>query len=115
MRFCQSFMTELYRHVGSDVDVPAGDIGVGGREIGYMFGQYKRITNNFTGVLTGKGMEYGGSEMRPEATGYGAAYFLEDMLHTKGDAIEGKLVVISGSGNVATFAAEKINHRAAGC
>ena len=111
MRFCQSFMTELYRHVGSDVDVPAGDIGVGGREIGYMFGQYKRITNNFTGVLTGKGMEYGGSEMRPEATGYGAAYFLEDMLHTKGDAIEGKLVVISGSGNVATFAAEKINHR----
>ena len=111
MRFCQSFMTELYRHVGADVDVPAGDIGVGAREIGYMFGQYKRITNNFTGVLTGKGLEYGGSEMRPEATGYGAVYFLEDMLHTKGDSIEGKSVAISGSGNVATFAAEKINHR----
>ena len=111
MRFCQSFMTELYRHVGADTDVPAGDIGVGGREIGYMFGQYKRITNQFTGVLTGKGLEYGGSEMRPEATGYGASYFLEDMLHTRGDAIEGKKVVISGSGNVATFAAEKINHR----
>jgi len=111
MRFCQSFMTELYRHVGADVDIPAGDIGVGAREIGYMFGQYKRVTNQFTGVLTGKGMEYGGSEMRPEATGYGAVYFLEDMLHTRGEQIEGKSVVISGSGNVATFAAEKINHR----
>ena len=111
MRFCQSFMTELYRHIGADVDVPAGDIGVGAREIGYMFGQYKRITNHFTGVLTGKGIEYGGSEMRPEATGYGAAYFLEEMLKTKGDSIEGKNVLISGSGNVATFAAEKINHR----
>ncbi len=111
MRFCQSFMTELYRHIGADVDVPAGDIGVGGREIGYMFGQYKRITNHFTGVLTGKGLEYGGSEMRPEATGYGAAYFLEEMLKTKGNAIEGKDVIISGSGNVATFAAEKITHR----
>jgi len=111
MRFCQSFMTELYRHVGHDVDVPAGDIGVGGREIGYMFGAYKRITNQFTGVLTGKGREYGGSLMRPEATGYGAVYFLEDMLHTRDDAIEGKTVVISGSGNVATHAAEKILHR----
>ncbi len=111
MRFCQSFMTELYRHVGADVDIPAGDIGVGAREIGYMFGQYKRITNHFTGVLTGKGLEYGGSEMRPEATGYGAVYFLEDMLHTRGEQIDGKSVVISGSGNVATFAAEKINHR----
>lgn len=111
MRFCQSFMTELYRHVGADVDIPAGDIGVGAREIGYMFGQYKRISNQFTGVLTGKGLEYGGSEMRPEATGYGAVYFLEDMLHTKGEQIDGKSVVISGSGNVATFAAEKINHR----
>ncbi len=111
MRFCQSFMTELYRHVGADVDVPAGDIGVGGREIGFMFGQYKRITNQFTGVLTGKGLEYGGSEMRPEATGYGAAYFLDEMLKSKGDSISGKTVAISGSGNVATFAAEKVNHR----
>lgn len=111
MRFCQSFMTELYRHVGHDTDVPAGDIGVGGREIGYMFGQYKRITNNFTGVLTGKGLEYGGSEMRPEATGYGAVYFMEDMLHTKEQQIQGKTAVISGSGNVATHAAEKVNHR----
>ncbi|MBM85665.1 MAG: NADP-specific glutamate dehydrogenase [Rhodospirillaceae bacterium] len=111
MRFCQSFMTELYRHVGADVDVPAGDIGVGGREIGYMFGQYKRITNEFTGVLTGKGIEYGGSEMRPEATGYGCAYFMDEMLKTKGDSVEGKSVLISGSGNVATFGADKINHR----
>ncbi len=111
MRFCQSFMTELYRHVGADTDIPAGDIGVGAREIGYMFGQYKRISNQFTGVLTGKGIEYGGSEMRPEATGYGAVYFLEDMLHTRGEEVDGKSVAISGSGNVATFAAEKINHR----
>ena len=111
MRFCQSFMTELYRHVGDDIDVPAGDIGVGGREIGYMFGQFKRITNRFTGVLTGKGLEYGGSEMRPEATGYGAVYFLENMLNTKGEELAGNSVVISGSGNVATFAAEKVNHR----
>ena len=108
MRFCQSFMTELYRHIGADVDVPAGDIGVGGREIGYMFGQYKRITNQFTGVLTGKGMEYGGSLIRPEATGYGAVYFLENMLKTKGQDLTGKRAVISGSGNVATHAAEKI-------
>ena len=108
MRFCQSFMTELYRHIGADVDVPAGDIGVGGREIGYMFGQYKRITNQFTGVLTGKAREYGGSLIRPEATGYGAVYFMENMLKTRGEDIEGKTAVISGSGNVATHAAEKI-------
>ncbi|MEL6792131.1 MAG: NADP-specific glutamate dehydrogenase [Pseudomonadota bacterium] len=111
MRFCQSFMTELYRHIGADIDVPAGDIGVGGREIGYMFGQYKRLTNSFEGVLTGKGLEYGGSLMRPEATGYGAVYFLENMLHHRNDAIEGKTAVVSGSGNVATHAAEKILHR----
>jgi glutamate dehydrogenase (NADP+) len=108
MRFCQSFMTELYRHIGANIDVPAGDIGVGGREIGYMFGQYKRITNSFEGVLTGKGMEYGGSMIRPEATGYGAVYFLENMLKTRGEGLEGKRAVISGSGNVATHAAEKI-------
>ena len=108
MRFCQSFMTELYRHVGADVDVPAGDIGVGAREIGYMFGQYKRITNQFTGVLTGKGLEYGGSLIRTEATGYGAVYFLQNMLRVKGMDLEGKRAVISGSGNVATHAAEKI-------
>lgn len=111
MRFCQSFMTELYRHIGPNIDVPAGDIGVGGKEIGYMFGQYKRLTNSFEGVLTGKGIEYGGSLMRPEATGYGAVYFLENMLHHRNDAIEGKSAVISGSGNVATHAAEKILHR----
>ena len=108
MRFCQSFMTELYRHIGADIDVPAGDIGVGGREIGYMFGQYKRITNNFTGVLTGKGLEWGGSLIRTEATGYGAVYFLANMLATKGEDLTGKTAVISGSGNVATHAAEKI-------
>lgn len=108
MRFCQSFMTELYRHVGADVDVPAGDIGVGGREIGYMFGQYKRITNQFTGVLTGKGLEFGGSLIRPEATGYGAVYFLASMLGTRDEDLNGKTAVISGSGNVATHAAEKI-------
>jgi glutamate dehydrogenase (NADP+) len=107
MRFCQSLMTELYRHIGADVDVPAGDIGVGGREIGYMFGQYKRITNQFTGVLTGKGLEYGGSLIRTEATGYGAVYFLANMLKTKGQDLVGKTAVISGSGNVATHAAEK--------
>ena len=108
MRFCQSFMTELYRHIGPDTDVPAGDIGVGAREIGYMFGQYKRITNRWEGVLTGKGVEYGGSQMRPEATGYGAVYFLQNMLQHKDDDVEGKSAVISGSGNVATHAAEKI-------
>jgi glutamate dehydrogenase (NADP+) len=110
MRFCQSFMTELYRHVGTDVDVPAGDIGVGAREIGYMFGQYKRITNQFAGVLTGKGLEYGGSLIRTEATGYGCVYFLQDMLGRVGDSVDGKRVVISGSGNVATHAAEKVVH-----
>jgi glutamate dehydrogenase (NADP+) len=108
MRFCQSFMTELYRHIGADVDVPAGDIGVGGREIGYMFGQYKRITNQFTGVLTGKALEYGGSLIRTEATGYGAVYFLDNMLERTGQGLEGKTAVISGSGNVATHAAEKL-------
>ncbi len=108
MRFCQSFMTELYRHIGPDTDVPAGDIGVGAREIGYMFGQYKRITNRWEGVLTGKGTEYGGSKMRPEATGYGAVYFLQNMLKHAGKDIEGHTAVISGSGNVATHAAEKV-------
>lgn len=107
MRFCQSFMTELYRHVGPDVDVPAGDIGVGKREIGYLFGQYKRIKNEFTGVLTGKGFEWGGSRIRPEATGYGLIYFVQEIFKTLGETLEGKTVVISGSGNVAQFAAEK--------
>ena len=107
MRFCQSFMTELYRHIGHDTDVPAGDIGVGGREVGYMFGQYKRLANEFTGTLTGKGLSFGGSLVRPEATGYGACYFGQAMLATKGDSYAGKVVAISGSGNVAQFAAEK--------
>lgn len=107
MRFCQSFMTELYRHVGEDTDVPAGDIGVGPREIGYMFGQYKRITNRYVGVLTGKGLEWGGSLVRTEATGYGVVYFVEDMLKQAGDTVDGKTVTISGSGNVAIHAAEK--------
>ncbi len=107
MRFCQSFMTELCKHIGADTDVPAGDIGVGGREIGYMFGQYKRIRDEFTGVLTGKGRNWGGSLIRPEATGYGCVYFTQDMLGTKGESLEGKKVCISGSGNVAQFAAEK--------
>jgi glutamate dehydrogenase (NADP+) len=109
MRFCQSFMTELYRHVGEDVDIPAGDIGVGGREIGYMFGQYKRITNRFTGVLTGKALEYGGSKVRTEATGYGAVYFLQNMLERTGNDLAGKVCTVSGSGNVATHAVEKLN------
>jgi glutamate dehydrogenase (NADP+) len=108
MGFCQSFMTELCRHIGPDTDVPAGDIGVGGREIGYMFGQYKRIRNEFTGVLTGKGLSWGGSLIRPEATGYGTVYFAQEMLNTKGDGFNGKTVVISGSGNVAQFATEKV-------
>jgi len=107
MKFCQSFMTELQRHIGPDTDVPAGDIGVGGREIGYMFGQYKRLRNEFTGVLTGKGRNWGGSLIRPEATGYGTVYFTKEMLKTKGDSLEGKTVVISGSGNVAQYACEK--------
>lgn len=107
MRFCQSFMTELARHIGADTDVPAGDIGVGGREIGFLFGQYKRLRNEFTGVLTGKGLPYGGSLIRPEATGYGNVYFAENMLKTKGKTFEGQTVVISGSGNVAQYACEK--------
>ena len=107
MRFCQSFMTELQKHIGADTDVPAGDIGVGGREIGYMFGQYKRLRNEFTGVLTGKGQTWGGSPMRPEATGYGTCYFAEAMLATKSDSFAGKTIAISGSGNVAQFAAQK--------
>ncbi|MDK2888190.1 MAG: glutamate dehydrogenase [Thermoanaerobacter sp.] len=107
MRFCQSFMTELYRHIGADVDVPAGDIGVGSREIGYLYGQYKRITNLYQGVLTGKGLTYGGSLVRTEATGYGLLYFLEEMLKDHGQTLAGKTVIISGSGNVAIYAAEK--------
>lgn len=107
MRFCQSFMSELFRHIGANTDVPAGDIGVGGREIGYMFGQYKRLRNEFTGVLTGKGISYGGSLIRPEATGYGCVYFAKNMLATKNDSIKGKTIVISGSGNVAQYACEK--------
>ncbi len=109
MRFCQSFMTELYRYIGADTDVPAGDIGVGGREVGYMFGQYKKITRQFNGVLTGKGLEWGGSILRPEATGYGATYFAEAMLKTKGLSFEGKKVAISGFGNVAWGATKKVN------
>lgn len=107
MRFCQSFMTELARHIGPDTDVPAGDIGVGGREIGYMFGQYKRLRNEFTGVLTGKAIEWGGSLIRPEATGYGQVYFAEEMLKTRGDSLKGKICTVSGSGNVAQFACQK--------
>ena len=107
MRFCQSFMTELYRHIGPETDVPAGDIGVGGREIGFLFGQYKRMRNEFTGVLTGKGLSYGGSLIRPEATGYGLLYFAEEMLKTIGESFKGKKVLISGSGNVAQFALQK--------
>ncbi len=107
MKFCQSFMTELQRHIGPDTDVPAGDIGVGGREIGYMFGQYKRIRNEFTGVLTGKGLSYGGSLIRPEATGYGCVYFVQEMLDSRGDDLKGKTICVSGSGNVAQYAVEK--------
>ncbi len=108
MRFCQSFMTELYRHIGKNIDVPAGDIGVGGREIGYLFGQYRRLRNEFTGTMTGKGLAYGGSLIRPEATGYGTVYFAREMLATRGDSLEGKNCTISGSGNVAQFTAEKL-------
>jgi glutamate dehydrogenase (NADP+) len=108
MRFCQSFMTELFRHIGPNRDIPAGDIGVGGREIGYMFGQYKRLKNEFTGVLTGKGISWGGSLIRPEATGYGAVYFAQNMMETRGASFTGKNVLISGSGNVAQYAAEKV-------
>ena len=108
MRFCQSFMTELCRHIGPNTDIPAGDIGVGGREIGFLFGQYKRIRNEFTGVLTGKGLQWGGSLIRPEATGYGAVYFAEEMLKNKGDSLKGKIATVSGSGNVAQFAVQKL-------
>src|SRR6266702_4127360 len=108
MRFCQSFMTELQRHIGPDTDVPAGDIGVGGREIGYLFGQYKRLRNEFTGVLTGKGLNWGGSLIRPEATGYGAVYFASEMLATRGQRLEGKVCLVSGSGNVAQYTVEKL-------
>jgi glutamate dehydrogenase (NADP+) len=108
MRFCQSFMTELQRHIGPDTDVPAGDIGVGGREIGYLFGQYKRIRNEFTGVLTGKGLAWGGSLIRPEATGYGCVYFAQEMLKTKKDTLEGKVCLVSGSGNVSQYTVEKL-------
>ncbi|MBN2536847.1 NADP-specific glutamate dehydrogenase [candidate division WOR-3 bacterium] len=109
MRFCQSFMTELFRHIGPDTDVPAGDIGVGGREIGYLFGQYKRLANEFTGVLTGKGRNWGGSLIRPEATGYGAVYFAQEMLKTRNDSLQGKCCLVSGSGNVAQYTVEKLN------
>jgi glutamate dehydrogenase (NADP+) len=109
MRFCQSFMNELYRHIGSNTDVPAGDIGVCGREIGFLFGQYKKIRNEFTGVLTGKGLNWGGSLIRPEATGYGAVYFAAEMLSTKGESLEGKTCLVSGSGNVAQYTIQKIN------
>jgi glutamate dehydrogenase (NADP+) len=109
MRFCQAFMSELFRHVGAETDVPAGDIGVGGREIGYLFGQYKKLRNEFTGVLTGKGLNWGGSLIRPEATGYGAVYFASEMLSTKGKTLEGKTCLVSGSGNVAQYTVEKIN------
>src|ERR1700752_1230653 len=108
MRFCQSFMTELFRHVGANTDVPAGDIGVGGREIGYLFGQYKRLANEFTGVLTGKGLNWGGSLIRPEATGYGAVYFAQEMLKTRDQTIEGKVCTVSGAGNAAQYTVEKL-------
>ncbi len=109
MRFCQSFMTELFRHIGDRTDIPAGDIGVGAREIGFMFGQYKRISNEFAGILTGKGLDWGGSLIRPEATGYGAVYFADEMLKTRGESIRGKTCLVSGSGNVAQYTAENIN------
>src|ERR1700751_2627669 len=108
MRFCQSFMTELFRHVGANTDVPAGDIGVGGREIGYLFGQYKRLANEFTGVLTGKRLNWGGSMIRPEATGYGVVYFAEEMLKTRNETIEGKICTVSGAGNAAQYIVEKL-------
>jgi glutamate dehydrogenase (NADP+) len=109
MRFCQSFMNELFRHIGANIDVPAGDIGVGGREIGYLFGQFKKLTHSFEGVFTGKGLNWGGSLIRPEATGYGCVYFAEEMLKTKGQSFKGKAVVVSGSGNVSQYAIEKVN------
>jgi glutamate dehydrogenase (NADP+) len=110
MRFCQAFMNELFRHIGPNTDVPAGDIGVGGREIGFLFGQYRKLRNEFTGVLTGKGLNWGGSLIRNEATGYGAVYFAAEMLHTREDTLEGKVCLVSGSGNVAQYTVEKINH-----
>jgi len=110
MRFCQSFMTELSKHIAANTDVPAGDIGVGAREIGYMFGQYKRLANEFTGILTGKGLQYGGSLIRPEATGYGVVYFAKEMLEAAGNSLEGKKCAVSGSGNVAQFTIEKLLH-----
>lgn len=115
MRFCQSLMTELQRHIGPDTDVPAGDIGVGGREIGYLFGQYKRLRNEFTGVLTGKGLDWGGSLIRPEATGYGCVYFAEEMLKTINETFKGKIVAVSGSGNVAQYAVQKVNQLGGKC
>jgi len=115
MRFCQSFMRELFRHIGPDTDVPAGDIGVGGREIGYMFGEYKRLRNEFTGVLTGKGRTWGGSLIRPEATGYGAVFFAQEMLKKRGEGFEGKVCAVSGSGNVAQYTVEKLNQLGAKC
>ena len=115
MRFCQSFMTELCRHIGANTDVPAGDIGVGGREIGYMFGQYKRIRNEFVGILTGKALNWGGSLIRTEATGYGAVYFAEEMLKTRGETFEGKVCTVSGSGNVAQYTVEKVNDLGGKC
>jgi len=115
MHFCQSFMTELFRHIGPDTDVPAGDIGVGGREIGFLFGQYKRLRNEFTGVLTGKGRNWGGSLIRPEATGYGATYFAQEMLATRGDSLKGKVCLVSGSGNVAQYAVQKITQLGGKC
>ena len=115
MKFCQSFMTELSRHIGPNTDVPAGDIGVGGREIGFLFGQYKRIRNEFTGILTGKGLEWGGSLIRPEATGYGCVYFAQNMLNHKGDSLKGKICTVSGSGNVAQYTIEKVNELGGKC
>ena len=115
MRFCQSFMTELSRHIGANTDIPAGDIGVGGREIGFLFGQYKRICNEFVGVLTGKGIDWGGSLIRPEATGYGATYFAQEMLSVRRDSIEGKICTVSGSGNVAQYTVEKVNDLGGKC
>ena len=109
MRFCQSFMSELFRHIGPDTDVPAGDIGVGGREIGFLFGQYKRLCNEFTGVLTGKGLNWGGSLIRPEATGYGLVYLAQEMPRAQGDSMEGKVCLVSGAGNVAQYTVEKVN------
>jgi glutamate dehydrogenase (NADP+) len=115
MHFCQSFMTELFRHIGPDTDVPAGDIGVGGREIGFLFGQYKRLRNEFTGVLTGKGLKWGGSLIRPEATGYGCTYFAQEMLATRNDSLKGKVCLVSGSGNVAQYTVEKVNQLGGKC